>query len=1460
MSQNITARSAGRFVRASRGSIWLLEMRDVASNVARVHREQWPNYVRLESHGSSVMNLIAAEAGGKPARSLRKSRPCGGYSGLANLSTLTLERPFASVDQTCRSLALLLLLHLMAAVTCELASIGGGLTQREGEAFTSHNRWTPTSNSQAFNGLDKSVHEYNVAITPANLTLESNQINQPNSGEQQNKQLSSIQRYKERRNFGKRLIPATSEPMSMVFGTMRQPEVGESSPTMRGHSGLPSMNERLESEGFKLGGQSQFIKFDGFISNLIKNRAKQSPLFGSLNRLTNKYLNVSNSMGVSAANVTDADQFIISPPAGSLQLLSPAATLAENAQESHVSMMNVLPDYNGTSLDYQIVEPGKGTSYRHNAYSTFLHHTNRANASKPVAQFVYRDAQPEWQSTNIEQVIRTKKHSVQSGGKTGKDSRLKEGSGEQRASGEKLRDSDESSYWKRERSKEEVEKGSGKKGAEAEAKFLKDLGHNRHGWKNVYHKEEYANHQKFHDVFRDKSWDDRRAKLDEKHQYNKGDKFNESLAKNFYNRDKHGTKYDYSKGNDWKRYEDEQNEADEVAKDDYVETKKQDQANQVAGQVEDKEGSHPEPEPEPEHASSLNHQQQEADQYESQEGPSVEEGDSGSADQIDDAVIEQMKAKLDRLSGQTGPRYSVSSSSPNGEYLSIMPERIRKESNAHGPMSTTTTAATTTTGASPTTTPASAKDDDYEIDWTLQDPEAAGDSRLGSHESINDILKTARKVNGRSRPQDLEADQQRENSDDEIEPESQEKPRVNENRRNELRLKLELDLGKSVGERLKMGNGNNEANNLTSAPRLRGSERFVSHGSLQEHNFTRQRGGTGGWQAKDVGTREGGRHDFDSQVVDYPRASSPMRRPHSNSIQMRQPEMGSQLSSVDNREPKYGFGHQHQSSSRSNSTKTITSRPLSSLNQVLPSRPIFVKHLQMNGGVVLGKVDGLSANRSVIERPRGPIMSDDMSIEGSLLSALGDHNELNALPEIMAQPNLPEQLTMLEQPSQEYLVMFGDNSQAESHQQAPHLIPGEPKVIFEADPSNVEHGRQPFMAEGQTSAMGQLVASDNRFTLAPGNFGPSHPFLYAQVSSQTNPNQAINSARELGLQSLLKSTYAGSLIGQGSNFGASIVAPTMQQAFGRLLRLPKVFGVGQSQQQQQQQQQQPEQMQQEESLSTLSIGRWRPFGGSSLVNPQRQHQKQQQAQQKHHRQLEFGDLTESASRIVTSSVYPSVSLVQKPKLELIHLPPYKTSQSNFTGSELAPKASKKQLAPESAEHRKRTQGKRASLKRKQKPSAERGALESSSKVHSKPAKAKPLNYTMVESVIPVSLVPSIWMPSIVGVDLRSNVSTLVKPASSSQSQKAKLLQQQMDRIPYGSFQPPTKTARVNGDGASSKSGKTSKNSDSNYGRASQQTVHAALPTIHVPRVSTKAPTFSQRFVENFKTKLNLVAG
>lgn len=55
--------------------------------------------------------------------------------------------------------------------------------------------------------------------------------------------------------------------------------------------------------------------------------------------------------------------------------------------------------------------------------------------------------------------------------------------------------------------------------------WFKDSGHKKHGWKNVYHKEEWGDSKKFHDIFHDKDWKKKWNKWDSSKEKSKGSKY-----------------------------------------------------------------------------------------------------------------------------------------------------------------------------------------------------------------------------------------------------------------------------------------------------------------------------------------------------------------------------------------------------------------------------------------------------------------------------------------------------------------------------------------------------------------------------------------------------------------------------------------------------------------------------------------------------------------------------------------------------------------------------------------------------------------------------------------------------------------------------------------------------------------------------------------------------------------------
>jgi hypothetical protein len=70
-----------------------------------------------------------------------------------------------------------------------------------------------------------------------------------------------------------------------------------------------------------------------------------------------------------------------------------------------------------------------------------------------------------------------------------------------------------------------VKKGKGVKKGKKGKKFLKDKGHKNTGFKTVYHKEEWGNSNKWHDIKREKKWDEKSKKWKKKWNKEKGKKY-----------------------------------------------------------------------------------------------------------------------------------------------------------------------------------------------------------------------------------------------------------------------------------------------------------------------------------------------------------------------------------------------------------------------------------------------------------------------------------------------------------------------------------------------------------------------------------------------------------------------------------------------------------------------------------------------------------------------------------------------------------------------------------------------------------------------------------------------------------------------------------------------------------------------------------------------------------------------
>ncbi|GFX76255.1 uncharacterized protein TNCV_4036561 [Trichonephila clavipes] len=92
---------------------------------------------------------------------------------------------------------------------------------------------------------------------------------------------------------------------------------------------------------------------------------------------------------------------------------------------------------------------------------------------------------------------------------------------------------------------EEVAKhgGHGQAGGKVGSEFVKDKGHKSHGFKNVYHKEEYGEHKTFHDEHRET---DHKKKYHDEHKdysHHGGKQFKHHANKGHYDENKHGSDF-----------------------------------------------------------------------------------------------------------------------------------------------------------------------------------------------------------------------------------------------------------------------------------------------------------------------------------------------------------------------------------------------------------------------------------------------------------------------------------------------------------------------------------------------------------------------------------------------------------------------------------------------------------------------------------------------------------------------------------------------------------------------------------------------------------------------------------------------------------------------------------------------------------------------------------------------------
>ncbi|GIX68097.1 uncharacterized protein CDAR_197171 [Caerostris darwini] len=85
--------------------------------------------------------------------------------------------------------------------------------------------------------------------------------------------------------------------------------------------------------------------------------------------------------------------------------------------------------------------------------------------------------------------------------------------------------------------------GHGQAGGKVGAEFIKDKGHKSHGFKNVYHKEEYGEHKTFHDEHRET---DHKKKYHDEHKdysHHGGKQFKHQANKGHYDENKHGSDF-----------------------------------------------------------------------------------------------------------------------------------------------------------------------------------------------------------------------------------------------------------------------------------------------------------------------------------------------------------------------------------------------------------------------------------------------------------------------------------------------------------------------------------------------------------------------------------------------------------------------------------------------------------------------------------------------------------------------------------------------------------------------------------------------------------------------------------------------------------------------------------------------------------------------------------------------------
>lgn len=759
--------------------------------------------------------------------------------------------------------------------------------------------------------------------------------------------------------------------------------------------------------------------------------------------------------------------------------------------------------------------------------------SNSSAHDQPIADWLSVQA-----SDNIEQVI----HAAGSSDVSSQSSRKTE-QDEKARLGESLNGHEQEGHWKREKHGHEERAGSANKRAKEGAKNLDDKGHNKHGWKNVYHREEYAQHLKFHDLYRDKNWDNSKGHERENREFNEGEKLNESLARNFYDIDKHGSKYDYTKGSQWKRQENDVAAADHQQHDGYEASQTSNNRPHreflASGSVNRRQHNLTTSTP----SSPRRNSDTGADDDGDDHNQLVDEDQAPGEGMLPDgeAVIEQMKAKLDHLSQQQQQRQQ--------EYY-LPGERLPS-------------AQTGRDVATSVRVPTAARN----IKDILKIPKASRKHNNGTRSATAGSEMTADIYSNGDYFHDGDGN---DSSDGSAEMEAPpERPAAKqEDRKNELRLKLELDLGKSINHSQRSAP---RARNFTITTTTMMPTQLVQNAyarSPQDHDYMakgraafdsnwQQRPPAnqfnGGWKPRDElvhyhsnysgPSNRANQHHHMNQRVKQHQAAPGYRGGNSASTTT----AGSNYNSHNNHSGKmahHGEPHRTHNNKHGNSVMLNAA----TMAQAMPSRPIIVKHLQMNGGIVMGRLaaaapsafnNSSSAPYRNLGPPLGgrhfmPMMTIDHSemsslpplAEDSFASSLADHDNSEILEHLPASKHPLYDLSYEPQPpfktsAKEYVISLerernngnpGDqasesNQHNRLHSSGAHTNPSdslssssyrrpqldqleqaEPTVVFEASPSerifDHDYGqRKPsfvFAASSSSSPMSEFLETDDQ--------------------------------------------------------------------------------------------------------------------------------------------------------------------------------------------------------------------------------------------------------------------------------------------------------------------------------------------------------------------------------------------